>query len=119
MERYDEQIVREVKALELDYQQQIAALREQVATLTAERDVWVERHNTLDTVKDEQLNKCLTAIDAERTEKSKWIQAVGLASTCAGGMLIDVEHPIEMMQTVCAKFADLQQQLDAELGVTE
>jgi hypothetical protein len=44
-----------------------------------------------------------------------WLrQAVGLATTCVPSMEMDCEHPIEMMQQVCAKVARLREWNDEQ-----
>ena len=54
-------------------------------------------------------------LEQVQEERSKYIQAVGLATTCAADMQIDTSHPIEMMQEVCKRFT----QRTAELNEIE
>ncbi|MFH1448525.1 MAG: hypothetical protein ABIG39_06705 [Candidatus Micrarchaeota archaeon] len=46
-----------------------------------------------------------------KAEVEEWIQAVGLASTALPNMIIDVKHPIEMMQKVVTKVAEQDREI--------
>ncbi len=52
-------------------------------------------------------------LEQVQEERSKYIQAVGLATTCAADMQIDTSHPIEMMQEVCKRFTQRTAELEA------
>ena len=49
---------------------------------------------------------------AQREELSRFVQAVGLATTCAKDMEIDVQNPVGMMQEVCKRFTALHAELE-------
>lgn len=51
--------------------------------------------------------------EALEADTSKLRQAIGLATTCAPKMEMDVTDPIGMMQTVCAEFKVLEAKLAA------
>ena len=91
----------------------IAALRAKIEAL--------EKENVLHrAIPYDQDGTPFAAASAWRTECSRVhaelaaiTEAVGLATTCVPSMEMDVSHPVEMMQQVCAAFTNIQQQLAA------
>jgi hypothetical protein len=98
-----------------------ARMEQEIAAIRAERDrAFKARDNFMEGIESmrkertqlqSEYGKVYDERDALKAELSTWMQAVGLATTCAPDMLIDTTNPIGMMQEVCRRFADLLYQL--------
>lgn len=88
-------------------------LTEAQATIARLHDLCESNNKAFVTLLDgrDQLQATVTA-QGERI--SRLSEAVGLATTCAPSMEMDTNHPVEMMQQVCAAFTNMQLQLTAQ-----
>ncbi len=105
-------------------EQELTTLRAKVEELTQERDILKEsaenwRDNLAD--RDEQLaamteerDKVFAELCASQAMVEELTQAVGLATTIKGDMLIRPDDPIGMMQEVCTYVSDVSEQLAAK-----